>query len=86
MADEKQDQFTAGGAVPAPTDIEAVAAAPVGGTAPGGVGGDDALAMVGEQQRSYDPAIAARAVRKIDWFLMPAMIFGCMSCHAPLPS
>ncbi|KAL2752322.1 hypothetical protein ACRALDRAFT_1037068 [Sodiomyces alcalophilus JCM 7366] len=32
--------------------------------------------MVGEQQHAYDPAVAARAVRKIDWFLMPAMFFG----------
>lgn len=38
---------------------------------------DEAMAMVGEQQHALDPAIVARAVRKIDWFLIPAMIFGC---------
>jgi hypothetical protein len=43
-----------------------------------GVGQDIAIAMVGEQQHSIDPVIAARAIRKIDWFLIPAMIFGCM--------
>ena len=37
---------------------------------------DDAIAMVGEHRQDYDPRVAARAVRKIDWFLMPAMIFG----------
>ncbi|KAK1724908.1 hypothetical protein CaCOL14_001855 [Colletotrichum acutatum] len=39
-------------------------------------GDDDALAMVGFHSQPYDPAVAARAVRKIDWFLIPAMIFG----------
>ncbi|KAK1635799.1 allantoate permease [Colletotrichum phormii] len=39
-------------------------------------GDDDALAMVGIHSQPYDPAVAARAVRKIDWFLIPAMIFG----------
>ncbi len=38
---------------------------------------DEAIAMVGEQGHSIDPAVAARAVRKIDLFLIPAMIFGC---------
>lgn len=38
---------------------------------------DEAIAMVGEQEHAIDPAVAARAVRKIDWFLIPAMIFGC---------
>ena len=39
---------------------------------------DVAIAMVGEQSNTIDPAIAARAVRKTDWFLIPAMIIGCM--------
>ncbi|TDZ28517.1 putative transporter [Colletotrichum spinosum] len=39
-------------------------------------GDDDALAMVGTHTQHYDPATAARAVRKIDRFLIPAMIFG----------
>jgi len=37
---------------------------------------DEGLAMVGEQGHDLDPAVVARAVRKIDWFLIPAMIFG----------
>ena len=37
---------------------------------------DDPIAMVGEQRHAVDPAVTARAVRKIDLFLMPAMIFG----------
>ncbi|KAK4158366.1 major facilitator superfamily domain-containing protein [Chaetomidium leptoderma] len=37
---------------------------------------DEAIAMVGEQGHAVDPAVVARAVRKIDWFLIPAMIFG----------
>ena len=41
--------------------------------------------MVGEQQHALDPAVVARAVRKIDWFLIPAMIFGCESLHPPPP-
>lgn len=38
---------------------------------------DEAMAMVGEQEHALDPAVVARAVRKIDWFLIPAMVFGC---------
>lgn len=34
------------------------------------------MAMVGEQQHAVSPEVVNRAVRKIDWFLMPAMIFG----------
>ncbi|KAK4242783.1 major facilitator superfamily domain-containing protein [Achaetomium macrosporum] len=37
---------------------------------------DEAIAMVGEQEHAIDPAVAARAVRKVDWFLIPTMIFG----------
>jgi hypothetical protein len=40
---------------------------------------DEAIAMVGEQEHAVDPAVVARAVRKIDWFLIPVMIFGCES-------
>lgn len=39
-------------------------------------GRDDPLAMVGEQRHAINPEVAARAVRKIDLFLIPAMIFG----------
>ena len=45
---------------------------------------DEGLAMVGEQGHDLDPAVVARAVRKIDWFLIPAMIFGCESPSPPL--
>ena len=38
---------------------------------------DVAIAVVGEHPHEVDPAIARRAVRKIDWFLMPAMMLGC---------
>jgi len=38
---------------------------------------DDAVAMVGEQPNSIDPVVEARVVKKIDWFLIPAMIVGC---------
>lgn len=37
---------------------------------------DEAMAMVGEQSHAIDPLVAARAVRKIDWFLIPVMVFG----------
>lgn len=40
---------------------------------------DEAIAMVGEQPHHVDPAVQARAVRKIDLFLIPAMIVGCAS-------
>lgn len=44
---------------------------------------DEAMAMVGEQHHALDPAVVARAVRKIDWFLIPAMIFGCEPPYLP---
>jgi len=37
---------------------------------------DLAMAMVGEHRQAIDPAMEARVVRKIDWFLIPTMIFG----------
>lgn len=44
---------------------------------------DVAIAMVGEQSNTFDPAVAARAVRKTDWFLIPAMIVGCTCIRPP---
>lgn len=38
---------------------------------------DVALLMVGETKHEIDPVVAARAVRKTDLFLIPAMTFGC---------
>jgi hypothetical protein len=40
-------------------------------------GRDEAMGMVGEEEHPVDPIIAARALRKIDLFLIPAMIVGC---------
>ncbi|KAB8292923.1 hypothetical protein EYC80_007288 [Monilinia laxa] len=37
---------------------------------------DIAIAIVGERRHEIDPAIEARVVRKIDWFLVPAMFIG----------
>ncbi|ETS73676.1 hypothetical protein PFICI_14622 [Pestalotiopsis fici W106-1] len=37
---------------------------------------DVAIEMVGEKSHAIDPAVAAHAVRKIDWFLIPAMTIG----------
>lgn len=45
---------------------------------------DVAIDMVGEQGHQIDPAVAARAVRKMDWFFMPAMTVG-VSRHGPNP-
>lgn len=37
---------------------------------------DVALAIVGDHAQDIDPAVEARVVRKIDLFLIPAMIIG----------
>jgi hypothetical protein len=44
---------------------------------------DEAIAMVGVERHAIDPVVTARAVKKIDWFLIPAMIFGCKSRGPP---
>lgn len=45
--------------------------------APGSSDGDDvALAIVGLHAQPIDPLVEARVVRKIDLFLIPAMIVG----------
>jgi len=49
------------------------------GTNAGSAEKDIALTIVGEQAQEIDPAVEARAVRKIDWFLIPAMIVGMYS-------
>jgi hypothetical protein len=43
---------------------------------------DAALGLVGEHAREIDPEVEARVLRKIDWFLIPAMIIGTQ-CIAP---
>lgn len=37
---------------------------------------DIAIAIVGEHRHQIDPTIEAQVVRKIDWFLVPAMFIG----------
>lgn len=37
---------------------------------------DEAIAMVGEHKHELDPAVITRVVRKIDWYMIPAMVFG----------
>ncbi|KAF1914510.1 allantoate transport protein [Ampelomyces quisqualis] len=37
---------------------------------------DVALGLVGEHAQDIDPAVEARVLKKIDWFLIPAMIVG----------
>ncbi|KAF2430145.1 allantoate transport protein [Tothia fuscella] len=37
---------------------------------------DVAIGLVGEHAREIDPEVEARVLRKIDWFLIPAMIVG----------
>jgi MFS family permease len=37
---------------------------------------DEAMAMVGEQQHELDPEVVARVIKKIDWYMIPAMVFG----------
>lgn len=37
---------------------------------------DVAIALVGEHACEIDPAVEANVLRKIDWFLIPAMIIG----------
>jgi hypothetical protein len=44
---------------------------------------DVALGLVGEHARDIDPQVEARVVRKIDWFLMPAMIVGMYKTCIP---
>ncbi|KAJ2902300.1 hypothetical protein MKZ38_000766 [Zalerion maritima] len=42
----------------------------------GGRGQDEALEMAGEHSHDVDPAVSARALKKIDWVLIPAMVAG----------
>ena len=37
---------------------------------------DIAINLVGEHAQEIDPEIEAKVLRKIDWFLIPAMIVG----------
>lgn len=37
---------------------------------------DEAIALVGEHAQAIDPAVERRVLRKLDLFLLPAMVFG----------
>jgi hypothetical protein len=37
---------------------------------------DIAIGLVGEHAQDIDPEVEKRVLRKIDWFLIPAMIVG----------
>lgn len=43
---------------------------------------DVAIELVGEHACEIDPAVEAKVLRKIDWFLIPAMIIGILSFHS----
>ena len=43
---------------------------------------DEAIGLVGEHAREIDPDVEARVLRKIDWFLIPAMIVGTYTSTA----
>ena len=44
---------------------------------------DLAINLVGERAQEIDPAIEAKVLRKIDWFLIPAMIVGMSILPTP---
>jgi hypothetical protein len=44
---------------------------------------DIAINLVGEHVQEVDPEIEARVLRKIDWFLIPAMIVGMSILSIP---
>jgi len=56
-------------------ELESTRPAPPAGA---DTGRDVAMAVVGEERHTIDSAVAARARRKIDLFLIPAMTIGCM--------
>jgi hypothetical protein len=43
-----------------------------------GIGATVDMSAVGEEARPIDPEVARRVLRKIDMFLMPAMLLGAM--------
>lgn len=45
---------------------------------------DVALALVGDHAQHIDQAVEARVVRKIDFFLIPAMIIGIYTAYSLL--
>jgi len=46
---------------------------------------DLAINLVGEHAQEIDPRIEAKVVRRIDWFLIPAMIVGMSNSPSPRP-
>lgn len=49
---------------------------PESGTSSLSLDKDVAIGLVGEHAHEIDPMVEARVLRKIDWFLIPAMIVG----------
>ena len=47
---------------------------------------DDAIGLVGEHAQEIDPVVEARVLKKIDLFLIPAMIVGKYILSKPLSS
>lgn len=50
--------------------------APYSGASSPSLEKDVAIGLVGEHAQDIDPEVEARVLKKIDWFLMPAMIVG----------
>jgi hypothetical protein len=50
--------------------------APYSGASSPSLEKDVAIGLVGEHAQDIDPEVEARVLRKIDWFLIPAMIVG----------
>jgi hypothetical protein len=46
---------------------------------------DDAAGLVGEHAQYIDPEVEKRVLRKIDLFLIPAMIVGMLDHMSPFP-
>jgi len=62
------------GTVPSPSEARH-SELEAGTTAPS-LENDVAIGLVGERAQEIDPVVEARALRKIDMFLIPAMIVG----------
>jgi hypothetical protein len=45
---------------------------------------DEAIGLVGEHAHEIDPVVEAKVLKKIDWFLIPAMIVGMILFSGPL--
>jgi glycine cleavage system aminomethyltransferase T len=57
--------------------------APYSGASSPSLEKDVAIGLVGEHAQEIDPEVEARVLKKIDWFLMPAMIVGTSTSSTP---